>query len=155
MLFTSWDTEALMCKEVFTSPCLPQVLLNVTRLRDEIQTLISFCIQPISHPLLIESCQKITGQSFCSTGEAALVYLPHSFQPVVMNVKPLHFPLKDLTKPSHGLLVIPLLFTSLSPDLLSRLRNSQIFVPGEISAAHLICKFWMFIIQTVLIRYSK
>lgn len=48
VLFTSWDTEALMCKEVFTSPCLPQVLLNVTRLHDEVWTLISFCIQPIS-----------------------------------------------------------------------------------------------------------
>lgn len=49
MLFTSWDTEALMCREVFSSPCLPQVLLNVTRLCDEIRIFISsFCLQPIS-----------------------------------------------------------------------------------------------------------
>lgn len=89
-------------------------------------------LPPAHQPIhWMESCQKITGQIPCSTGEAALVYFLHGFQqPLVMNVKPLHFPWKDLTKPSHRLLIILLLFTSLSPDFLNGLRNSQIFIPG-------------------------
>lgn len=76
-------------------------------------------------------------------------------QPLVMNVKSLHFPQKELTKPSCRLLIISLLFIPFSPALLNGLRNPQISVPRENSTAQLICKFCMFVIQTVLIRYSK
>lgn len=59
-------------------------------------------------------------------------------QPLVMNVKSLHFPQKELTKPSRGLFVIPWLFTSFFPALLNGLRNPQILVPeGKFSSAYM------------------
>lgn len=131
MLFSSWDTEALMCMEVFSNPCLPQVLLNVTRLRDELRTFISsFCLQPISPSTGNWKLPENYWSKFLQHRRGCSCVFPSWFPAAShYECQTPAFPLKRSNK-AFTWAVISLLFTSLSPDLLNGLRNSQIFVPG-------------------------